>query len=137
MAKLHEEIPRLRLSSSWREVNEWSRVVARANQKPCLISLQGQVSNLEETDDKNTQDEGGWIIVSAQSRINLPLVLEVLFTSRYQALEKERDGGVNSGSKLERNNHVKMVLPKTQVRISTNKKNGEVLVNRDSTLERH
>lgn len=93
MAKLHEEIPRLRLSSSWREVNEWSRVVARANRKPCLISLQGQFSNLEETDDKNTQDEGGWIIVSAQSRINLPLVLEVLLTSRYQALEKERDWG--------------------------------------------
>lgn len=67
------------------------------------------------------QDEEDWTLISAWSRI-FPLASKVPESNRYEALGMEREEGVDNGSDLERDNHVKMLQLKTQIRTSAAKR---------------
>lgn len=67
------------------------------------------------------QDEGDWTLISARSRI-FPLASKVPKSNRHEALGMEREEGVDNGSDLERDNHVKMLQLKTQIRTSATKR---------------
>lgn len=91
-------------------------MVVQADSQSCLGAQPGeedkQTSDL--TDGKHVQGEGDWTFVSAQGkRRRLLLAPEITLTNRFQAMVWEREEGMDSGSKPERDDHIKKVQPRT------------------------
>jgi len=87
--------------------------VTLAHQQSYLKSLQGketkEASSPEEADSKNMY-EGDWTLVSVWSRRrNLPLAPGVSLIKRYETEGMKKEEGMDNGSDLERDIHIKLV----------------------------